>query len=28
MCPICLGNLRKSGAAVEDLSTVIAGAIA
>jgi Fe-S oxidoreductase len=27
MCPICLGNLRKSGAAVEDLSTVIAGQI-
>ncbi len=25
MCPICLGNLRKSGASVEDLSTVIAG---
>ncbi len=24
MCPICLGNLRKSGADVEDLSTVIA----
>jgi Fe-S oxidoreductase len=24
MCPICLGNLQKSGAAVEDLSTVIA----
>jgi Fe-S oxidoreductase len=23
MCPICLGNLRKAGAAVEDLSTVI-----
>jgi Fe-S oxidoreductase len=25
MCPICLGNLRKAGAAVEDLSSVIAG---
>ena len=25
MCPICLGNLRKAGAKVEDLSTVIAG---
>ncbi|MBI9083391.1 MAG: (Fe-S)-binding protein [Desulfobacterales bacterium] len=25
MCPICLGNLRKTGADVEDLSTVIAG---
>ncbi len=24
MCPICLGNLRKSGAEVEDLSAVIA----
>jgi Fe-S oxidoreductase len=24
MCPICLGNLRKAGAEVEDLSTVIA----
>ena len=24
MCPICLGNLRKSGAEVEDLSTVLA----
>jgi Fe-S oxidoreductase len=24
MCPICLGNLRKAGAAVEDLSAVIA----
>ncbi len=24
MCPICLGNLQKAGAAVEDLSTVIA----
>lgn len=24
MCPICLGNLRKSGAEVEDLSTVMA----
>jgi Fe-S oxidoreductase len=24
MCPICLGNLRKSGAQVEDLSTVMA----
>jgi Fe-S oxidoreductase len=24
MCPICLGNLRKSGADVEDLSSVIA----
>jgi Fe-S oxidoreductase len=24
MCPICLGNLRKSGAHVEDLSTVMA----
>ncbi len=24
MCPICLGNLRKAGADVEDLSTVIA----
>lgn len=28
MCPICLGNLRKSGADVEDLSSVIAGAMA
>ena len=25
MCPICLGNLRKAGASVEDLSSVIAG---
>jgi Fe-S oxidoreductase len=24
MCPICLGNLKKSGAQVEDLSTLIA----
>ena len=24
MCPICLGNLRKSGAEVEDLSTILA----
>jgi Fe-S oxidoreductase len=24
MCPICLGNLRKTGAQVEDLSTLIA----
>ena len=24
MCPICLGNLRKAGAEVEDLSTVLA----
>jgi Fe-S oxidoreductase len=24
MCPICLGNLRKAGAKVEDLSTLIA----
>jgi hypothetical protein len=24
MCPICLGNLRKAGADVEDLSTVLA----
>jgi hypothetical protein len=24
MCPICLGNLRKAGAAVQDLSTVLA----
>ena len=24
MCPICLGNLRKAGAEVEDLSTLIA----
>ena len=24
MCPICLGHLKKSGAAVEDLSTLIA----
>jgi Fe-S oxidoreductase len=24
MCPICLGNLRKAGAQVEDLSTVLA----
>ncbi|MEJ2025003.1 MAG: heterodisulfide reductase-related iron-sulfur binding cluster, partial [Deltaproteobacteria bacterium] len=24
MCPICLGNLRKSGADVEDLSSLIA----
>jgi len=28
MCPICLGNLRKPGADVEDLSSVIAGAMA
>ncbi|MBW2614040.1 MAG: (Fe-S)-binding protein, partial [Deltaproteobacteria bacterium] len=27
MCPICLGNLKKIGADVEDLSTVIAGCI-
>ncbi len=27
MCPICLGNLRKSGANVEDLSAVIARCI-
>ena len=26
MCPICLGNLRKAGARVEDLSTVLARA--
>ncbi len=25
MCPICLGNLQKSGAAVEDLSSVLVG---
>jgi Fe-S oxidoreductase len=25
MCPICLGNLEKSGAEVQDLSTLIAG---
>ncbi|MFZ0614278.1 MAG: heterodisulfide reductase-related iron-sulfur binding cluster, partial [Desulfobacterales bacterium] len=24
MCPICLGNLRKAGADVQDLSTLIA----
>jgi len=23
MCPICLGNIRKTGANVEDLSTLI-----
>ena len=28
MCPICLGNLRKSGAVVEDLSSVIASQMA
>jgi Fe-S oxidoreductase len=28
MCPICLGNLRKSGAEVEDLSSVMAGCAA
>lgn len=28
MCPICLGNLRKLGADVEDLSAVIAGSLA
>jgi Fe-S oxidoreductase len=27
MCPICLGNLRKSGVEVEDLSAVIARSI-
>jgi len=27
MCPICLGNLKKIGADVEDLSAVIAGCI-
>lgn len=27
MCPICLGNLRKLGAEVEDLSTLISGAL-
>jgi Fe-S oxidoreductase len=27
MCPICLGNLRKAGAKVEDLSTVMARCI-
>ncbi|RLC00630.1 MAG: (Fe-S)-binding protein, partial [Deltaproteobacteria bacterium] len=27
MCPICLGNLKKIGADVEDLSSVIAGCI-
>jgi len=27
MCPICLGNLRKSGADVEDLSAVIARSV-
>lgn len=27
MCPICLGHLEKSGAEVEDLSTVIAAAV-
>ena len=27
MCPICLGNLKKTGADVEDLSSVIAGCI-
>lgn len=26
MCPICLGNLRKAGASVEDLSSVLARA--
>ena len=25
MCPICLGNLKKAGANVQDLSTIIAG---
>jgi Fe-S oxidoreductase len=24
LCPICLGNLRKAGAKVEDLATLIA----
>jgi Fe-S oxidoreductase len=28
MCPICLGNLRKSGAEVEDLSTILARGLA
>jgi Fe-S oxidoreductase len=28
MCPICLGNLRKSGADVEDLSSLIAASFA
>lgn len=28
MCPICLGNLRKSGADVADLSSIIAGQMA
>jgi Fe-S oxidoreductase len=27
MCPICLGNLRKLGADVEDLSSIIAGSL-
>jgi len=27
MCPICLGNLKKCGAAVEDLASVMAGCI-
>jgi Fe-S oxidoreductase len=27
MCPICLGNLKKAGADVEDLSSVIAGCV-
>ncbi len=27
MCPICLGNLKKMGADVEDLSSVIAGCL-
>lgn len=27
MCPICLGNLKRAGAAVEDLSTVLARAL-
>jgi Fe-S oxidoreductase len=28
MCPICLGNLRKLGAHVEDLSSILAAALA
>lgn len=27
MCPICLGNLKRAGAAVEDLSTVLAACL-
>ena len=27
MCPICLGNLRKSGADVEDLSAILARSV-